>query len=382
MVVEAKPASHVGAVVAVVVILIVGSFVLFTPQGQSLLNQGFHIFPSSSSSSSSSSSGSSSSATTATSSTVPCAVSRTVTSLVAPDIHGNQASVWYPSDYCTLASYALSLINLDRAANGTTPVTLGFNLAAQQHVDSMLYYGYFSHNDTQGYKPYMRYSFLGGRGADFENIATVFNSQFSSTADVQSAIKDLEDSMVNNDLTCCSNLHKENILDHLHTQVSIGVAYDGSTVYFGEEFENIYVDLTFATVGGCTASSTTCQVTMKGTSLNGGMTSKTDAVFVAYDTPPMANTPVQLNAGPREYGPGKLVGGALPPCNPLIPPGCSQFSKGVTVYADKWSTGSQFDIEFALQDFIQNYGAGVYTIYVVTGPGTNYAITTISVLVS
>ena len=43
-----------------------------------------------------------------------------------------------------MAEYTLAQINADRAANGTGPVALAFNRAAQQHADSMLYYSYFS----------------------------------------------------------------------------------------------------------------------------------------------------------------------------------------------------------------------------------------------
>jgi uncharacterized protein YkwD len=157
---------------------------------------------------------------------VQCSSVVSIKNLAAPDIKGGAADITYPPDYCTLASYALQQINADRAANGTGPVSLGYNQAAQQHADSMLYYGYFSHFDTQGYKPYMRYSLLGGHGADFENIAYFSYSidHFTSTSVVEQGIRDLEHSMVYNDSACCNNGHRYNILDHLHNIVSIGLA--------------------------------------------------------------------------------------------------------------------------------------------------------------
>jgi hypothetical protein len=311
--------------------------------------------------------------------------------MVAPDIHGNQAAVWYPPEYCVLANYALALINQDRASNGTGAVTLSFVPAAQQHADSMLYYGYFSHNDTQGYKPYMRYSFLGGRGADFENVAAEYNAHFASTSDVQGAIKDLEGSMMTDDLNCCANLHRDNILATLHTQVSIGVAYNSTTVIFDEEFENYYVVLNFSQSGGCTLAGS-CQVTLSGIPTDPSVTRHLYAVYVAYDKPPSPATAAELNAGPHEYGPGTLIGGVLPPCNPLLGE-CQQFISGTTVYADKWTnTSSLIDIEFSLNDFVNGqttvsgttpaYGAGIYTIYVVLGRTTNDAITSISIAVT
>ena len=159
--------------------------------------------------------------------------------LAAPDISGNgSAEIAYPSNYCALAAYALQLINADRATNGTGPLVLGYNRAAQQHADSMLYYGYFSHLDTQGYKPYMRYTLMGGRGADFENIAYYSSSSgpFTSTAAVEQGIKSLEYSMMyhdNDSIGCfCNNGHSENILNGLHNVVSIWVAFSNCNLYF------------------------------------------------------------------------------------------------------------------------------------------------------
>ena len=386
-----KPPSHNAAWAVLVVLLIVGAFVLFTPQGQTALYQGFQFLSQSTSSPSSSSSTSSPGQSSSISVSVSCSVPSSVTTLVAPDIHGNQAAIWYPPDYCVLANYALSLINHDRVSNGTSPVTLAFTPAAQQHVDSMLYYGYFSHNDTQGYKPYMRYSFLGGRGADFENVATEFDSHFASTGDVEDAISRLEFSMMNDDLSCCANLHRYNILAPLHTQVSIGIAYNSTTAYFGEEFENYYVALNFSPTGGCSLSGS-CEVTLSGVPTDPGVTRHLQAVYVAYDKTPSPATAAELNSSPHEYTPGELIGGVLPCTNSLFG-GCGVFNTGITVYADKWvNSSSQFDIEFSLHDFIHGqttasgtipgYGAGVYTIYVVLGQSTNDAITSISVVVT
>jgi hypothetical protein len=237
----------------------------------------------------------------------------------------------------------------------------------------------------------MRYSFLGGRGADFENVATVYHARFGSTSDVESAIKTLEDSMVNDDLNCCANLHRDNILAPLHTQVSIGIAYNSTTVYFGEEFENYYMALDFSPSGGCTLSGS-CQVTLSGIPTNPSVTRHFYGVYVAYDKTPSPATAAELNAGPHEYSPGQLIGGVLPPCNKIFG-GCEVFSTGITVYADKWTnTTSLIDIEFSLNDFIHGqtgisgttpgYGAGVYTIYIVLGRSTNDAITSISVVVT
>jgi hypothetical protein len=45
--------------------------------------------------------------------------------------------------------------------------------------------------------------------------------------------------MMNNDLQCCNNGHRNNILDPRANRVSIGIAYDSSShiIYFVEDFE-------------------------------------------------------------------------------------------------------------------------------------------------
>jgi uncharacterized protein YkwD len=314
-----------------------------------------------------------------------CSSVVSVKTLAAPDIVNGSADVAYPPDYCALAAYALNQINADRAANGTGPVALGYNQAAQQHADSMLYYEYFSHNDTQGYKPYMRYSLLGGRGADFENVAFISYCpsphvlpcppHFASTSDVESAIQTLEHSMVYDDVTCCNNGHKYNILDPLHNIVSIGVAYNSTAVYFDEEFENDYINLNFTVAGASGANP--YQVTLSGVPI--GSTPSPNSIFISFDHTPTMVTRSQLNNGPHEYGPGTLVGGVLPPSGFF---GCGQFTTGTTVCADTWTfTSSSVDITFSLEPFVRNYGPGVYTIFLITGSTTSTALTTISVFV-
>jgi uncharacterized protein YkwD len=317
-------------------------------------------------------------ATNATSTpTVQCSSVVTVESLAPPDIRNGSADIAYPADYCEVASSALQQINADRAANGTGPVSLGYNQAAQQHADSMLYYGYFSHNDTQGYKPYMRYSLLGGRGADFENVAffSYSASHFTSTSAVEDGIKQLEHSMVYDDSACCNNGHRYNILSPLHNIVSVGIAYNSTSLFFDEEFENDYINLNFTATPA--SASNPYYVTMTGVPIQ--KVTAPSSIYISFDLTPAAVTTTQLNNGPHEYGPGTLVGGVLPRD---ILGGCAQFTQGTTVCADTWRfSSSGVDIAFSLRDFVRNYGPGVYTIYLITGADTDSAITTISVFV-
>jgi uncharacterized protein YkwD len=291
--------------------------------------------------------------------------------IYSPLIQNEAANVSYPSDYGVLSDYALGLINSDRANYGLSAVALGNSSVAQQHADSMLRYGYFSHNDTQGFKPYMRYSLLGGRGAVEENIATSYTGlpHYTSTSSVEDALKSLEHTMMYDDSQCCNNGHRDNILSGLHNRVSIGVAFNSTRVFFVEDFENYYIDLNFSV-------SSSYYVTMTGAPLEAGFS--VNAVYIFHDGTPSPETPAQLNGGPHEYGFGSPAGGVLPPC--VI--GCQTFEEGLTIQADSWKFSPTWvDVSFSLHDFIQHYGAGVYTVYLITGNDTSSAITSVSVFV-
>ena len=125
----------------------------------------------------------------------------------------------YPSDYNTLAAYTLNIINTNRTNFGLHNVTLSPILSGQQHADSMLNNGYFSHWDTAGCKPYMRYTALNGTGDVEENVAyeysacRVLSCPFTSTPAVENAIGYLQWQMMYNDSKCCQNGHAKNILN-------------------------------------------------------------------------------------------------------------------------------------------------------------------------
>jgi len=290
----------------------------------------------------------------------------------SPLITNGAANVSYPTDYKTLASFTLSLINQDRANQSAAAVTLGTNQAAQQHADSMLKYDYFSHYDTQGFKPYMRYTLLGGVGAVTENVAYINwpSTHFTSSGPVESSVALLEHGMMYNDSVCCNNGHRLNIVSPLHNRVAIGLAYNSTTLYFVEDFENLYANLSYSV-------SKSYQFAMNGSFL--ASLSSPSEVYVTHDGTPSAKTSAQLDAGPSEYDPGNLVGGVLPPCSFS----CPTFSSGTTVRADVWQvTPQSLNIEFDLSPFIRVFGPGVYTVYLLTGPDTGSAITSISVFVS
>ena len=293
-------------------------------------------------------------------------------SLYSPLITNGAANVSYPAEYKTLTSFTLNLINLDRANQSVSPVSVGTNQAAQQHADSMLKYGYFSHFDTQGFKPYMRYTLLGGVGSVTENVAYISwtDNHFTSTSSLESSITLLEHGMMYNDSLCCNNGHRLNIVNPIHNRVAIGLAYNSTSLFFVEDFENYYIDLSYNV-------SNSYQFSMNGSFV--APVANPGQIYVTYDGTPSAQTPAQLDAGPKDYNPGYLLGGVLPPCSGS----CSQFETGVTVRAAVWQvTPESLDIAFDLTPFIRVYGAGVYTVYLLTGADTGTALTSISAFVS
>ncbi|HEV2389109.1 MAG TPA: hypothetical protein VGS04_00130, partial [Nitrososphaerales archaeon] len=89
----------------------------------------------------------------------------------SPAFLASSIRIDYPPNYGEIANFTLGVINAERSSAGLQNVTLSAVPSGQQHADSMAYYGYFSHWDNQGFKPYMRYTLLGGKGGVYENLA-------------------------------------------------------------------------------------------------------------------------------------------------------------------------------------------------------------------
>jgi hypothetical protein len=227
----------------------------------------------------------------------------------------------------------------------------------------MLRNGYISHWDTNGYKPYMRYSVAGGKGAVAENVAWKGMIGNTFPVDVNSFLEDMEWSMMYDDAS--SNWgHRDNILNPLHNKVSIGIAYDHSNVYLVQDFENDYVSWTALTVSNN-------QVTMEGEVLK--QTSTIQRVSIFYDNPESL-TATQLQSHPYDgsYDPGTYVGLALPPN--------WEAQGAITITCDKWNLqGNSFQIDFSLSEAVTAHGKGVYTLYLQTGSSTADSLTTYSI---
>jgi uncharacterized protein YkwD len=231
-----------------------------------------------------------------------------------PVIGPSGAVVTYPSDYSQLAAHVLSLINQARAEQGVPPVALSAEPSGQQHADSMLYNGYFSHWDVQGYKPYMRYTLLNGTGAVVENAAWSHSPTplFPGTAAAEGGLDDLHYRMMYDD--AFENWgHRTNILDPTHDAVSIGVAYNATDLYLVEDFENSYSNLTIS------YSQSSGNVTLQG-ALDPYV--NPDAIQVYYDPQPQALAAFQLMTVSNftgAYDPGMAAGSVFPPCGIVCP---------------------------------------------------------------
>jgi uncharacterized protein YkwD len=288
----------------------------------------------------------------------------------------SEIEISYPQNYAELANYSLDVINQDRANFGLSPVTLSPVPSAQEHADSMFQNDYFSHWDTQGYKPYMRYTILNGTGFVEENVAYESTTlpSFISTSTVESAISSLEWQMMYNDSVCCQNGHRDNILTSFHNRVSIGIAFDSNNIYFVEDFETYLTTLSTPIYQGNTVS------------LTGNTSGELDpnSVLIFYDSPPQPLTSAQLDTqyfGP--YDQGTFLGGVVPPCTGIFTR-CLQFAQGITEQASLWQVSSDYlNVQFSLASFIQKGGNGVYTVYLLQGSQQNPEyLTSISIFIN
>jgi len=266
----------------------------------------------------------------------------------------------------------------------------------------MAYYGYFSHWDNQGYKPYMRYTLLGGTGGVAENAALNYCNRAPadskaptpapcSVQTVENAINGSEWEMMNNDTVCCNNGHRENILQPMHNRVSIGVAYNSTSVYLVEDFENDYISLGSLHLAGGV-------VTFQGSTghrVPAWMRTSAGAEIAVYFDPIPSNIGLdQLNLLPScshynelneplacqyqgAYTPGVQVSTVFAPC-----PADRICSAGNYTYAKTWQeTAGNFQIVFSISELESAYGNGVYTLYVWPTASTPEPITSLSIFV-
>jgi uncharacterized protein YkwD len=263
-----------------------------------------------------------------------------------------------------LTNYALSLINSDRQSKGLQNVTLSSVDSGQRHADDMLANHFFSHWDTNGYKPYMRYTLAGGKGSVSENIGWVGGT--ISNKNIKSALNISEWGMMYDDAEWNWG-HRDNILNPFHNKVSIGITYDSYNLYFVEDFEDDYISWSTLSLFN--------QVLMQGTILKTGQSISQVAIYFDNPTPlttqQLANSPYK-----GSYDMGTYVGMVVSP-----PPSGYQYSQpdeGMLIIANAWNeAGQNFNINFDMSTAFAQCGRGVYTLYLWTD--SNNYLTTFSI---
>ena len=141
---------------------------------------------------------------------------------------------------------ALNLINADRLRAGLNKLELGTNPAAQIHAEDSAKNEYLSHWMLNGEKPYQVYSRSGGDSYVAENGASggwtkeEYEDKNCDSTLINCHIKTAEeliyiqhDSMMNDDLICCNNSHRDNILNPSHLKVNIGIESNDSGRFHG-----------------------------------------------------------------------------------------------------------------------------------------------------
>jgi uncharacterized protein YkwD len=253
--------------------------------------------------------------------------------------------------YEELVQLMLEQINYDRAMNGVQTVNLSGAISAQWHAEDMLRNDYYSHWDTGGMKPYVRYKVLGGKGAVFENIGLAVG-ELKNGGDVWNAILQIHRQMMYNDAHVDWR-HRENILDPYHNKVNIGIAWNSNEVYLVQHFENDYIDLILSPVFRIINTNLEMTASMN---LN---ISNIYSVSIHYDPYPQNISSSKLRSEEpynlSYYDYGEYLGSILPSGYEAV--------DGITVRPSEWIVNDQwFLIRSDLTDFFNLRGKGIYTM--------------------
>ena len=137
----------------------------------------------------------------------------------------------------------LKLINESRESEGLKTVELD-ELASQvgdKHCQEMVSEFYFSHWNSQGLKPYMRYSYAGGKDALMENLSlTEGGTYFNSKEKLINVLTAMHLRMFNEKPPYDG--HRQAIIHPQHTHVGVGIAFSESQVRLAQEFIARYVE--------------------------------------------------------------------------------------------------------------------------------------------
>jgi hypothetical protein len=294
-----------------------------------------------------------------------------------------------------LKEYTLTKINSDRQKFGLDPVIMSNNSAAQYQAENVLSTKYMSHMTTDGEKPYILYSKLGGHGKLRQNVALIGDPLLHGKCvrgeidckkiNPLRTINLLEDIMVYNDAHANWH-HRYNILDAYPTHVSLGIAYDDYSFALVQNFENNYINLS----NPITIGETDNHVMVSGTLL--GNTTRFHGIEIYYDDMP-SHSLYEKYKDPNLYQPGKLVAAVKDATNvgfsmgnttiksesnspeppsteipTLDPTKESYFYPNSTKNSNdsKHTQGQQsISLEFDMTDILKGNRTGVYTLVIV-----------------
>ena len=225
------------------------------------------------------------------------------------------------SELADLRLLALELINTDRLKHGVAPVRLGTNTAAQSHADDMLANDYIGHWWTDGRKPYMVYSEMGGTSYVRENVAWrgwTRTSWAESDCDSplvncilplpRESVEDLHYRMMYDDAHADWG-HRDTIIGSTHRVANIGIGFNGRSLTFVQHFEGSQVRAnglpTLSSSGVLRFSLSKVEQGVRISSQRDGMG---NVVGVFHDPWPTPKTPAQID-GITQY----CVGGGFTP---------------------------------------------------------------------
>ena len=277
-----------------------------------------------------------------------------------------------------LVQYVLDRVNKDRTDMGLLPVKLSSNEAAQMHAEDVFRTKQISHWTTNGEKPYMTYTQYDGEGSVQQNVAIAGFSpeqyeQCITNILVQcekieplSTIEQLQNEMIYNDMECCNDGHRNNILDPHHTHMSIGIVYDQYYLALVQNFENNY---------GLNVDSENSEIEVSGTLLDGQL----DHIAIYYDEMPTREV-YEQNKDLLSYSAGELVAMVVKP----LPPGYYYESpQGYNmIEANRWNVQrDSINVMFDLADAVDKDGA--YTLFAQVKDGEEmFDVTSYSVFVN
>ena len=211
--------------------------------------------------------------------------------------------------------YMLKLINHDRAINGVGPVRMNSiaQVAAQKHAEECSEHMYLAHWDLLVRKPWERYTEVGGKDNNAENVAfTGLYMEGVQAPDLlplpenqlfaKKPLEEMESAMINEKAP--HDGHRVNIIDPHHTSVGIGVAIatDGNytRVTLDQEFLNEY-----GTYDPLPAKLNPTQPLFVSGTLKPGY--QLSNILLEWEPTPQAMTPSQLNSTSSYGWPEKTV---------------------------------------------------------------------------